>query len=260
MNKPSQHFSKAIDKNPILYLQDICKTFISGDGKLTVLNGVNIQAFAGESVALIGPSGSGKSTLLHIAGLLDKGTSGKIFIDRTNYNETTDAKKDFAHKNKIGFIYQSNNLMNDFTAIENVMMPLMIQGVSYTVAKSRASELLKKMQLSDRENHYPTQLSGGQQQRIAIARAIITEPVILFADEPTGNLDPATSEFVFTQLISIVKEKNLCLIIATHNPIIARSCDKIFMMLGGSAIEVNAENKKQLASNKDSKELMKHFY
>ncbi len=247
-------------EKPLMELQNICKSFSSGDEKLTVLNGVNMKIYSGKSIALIGPSGSGKSTLLHTIGLLDKSTGGKIIIENKNCTNLSDAKRDALHKNKIGFIYQSNNLMNDFTAIENVMMPLMIDGLSYRAAKSRASVMLKKMKLSNRENHYPTQLSGGQQQRIAIARSIIADPVILFADEPTGNLDPATADFVFKQLMGIVKEKNLCLIIATHNPIIAKSCDKTFMMSEGTAVEVNDINKNRLASNKDTKELMKHFY
>ncbi len=243
----------------LLELINITKSFKIGTDKLTVLTGANLYAKAGESIALIGPSGSGKSTLLHIAGLLDKGDSGKIFIDGKDCSYIPTYQQDIIHQNKIGFIYQSNNLLNDFTAIENIMIPLLIRGINKQTARIESEKILDLMNLKNRAKHYPTQLSGGQCQRIAIGRAIVTNPSVLLADEPTGNLDPKTGEEVFNQLLSIVRNKNLCLIIATHNPIIAKRCNKVFIMTAGKSIEVCSQNKNLLLKDKDSKELIKQF-
>lgn len=248
------------NNDALLKLIDVKKSFKVGNDKLYVLTGVNIEVKEGEIIALIGPSGSGKSTLLHIAGLLDRSDSGKVLIAGHDYSHAQSVEIDKIHQNKIGFIYQSNNLLNDFTAIENVMMPLLIQGIDKKHARIKAEKILTLMKLANRATHFPMQLSGGQCQRVAIARAIIANPLILLADEPTGNLDPTTGEEVFNQLMSIVKNNKLCLVIATHNPVIAKKCDKIFIMTSGTSIEVNTKNKKILQQNKDTKELIKQFY
>lgn len=243
----------------ILQLKNVCKTFIQGGNKLEVLKNANLDAYSGEIVALIGPSGSGKSTLLHIAGLLDKQSSGNIFIDGNDCSALSDSVKDNVHKYYMGFVYQTNNLMNDFTALENVMMPLLIAGEKKKNASVIAKDVINMMKLSNRENHFPMQLSGGQQQRIAIARAIVNDPILLLADEPTGNLDPATSDEVFQQLLDIVKNKNLCCILATHNPSLAKKANRVFIMLRGCPVEVNNDNLKLLKADPETKELIKHF-
>jgi len=245
--------------NSLIELVSISKTFKMGSDNICVLKNTNMVVNKKECVALIGPSGSGKSTLLHIAGLLDSMDNGKVFIKGKDCSKITKPQIDNIHQNEIGFIYQTNNLLNDFTAIENIMIPLMIRGVSKINARAEAIKILEEMNLSDRALHYPTQLSGGQCQRIAIARAIVTKPSILLADEPTGNLDPNTGDVIFNQLLSIVKERQICLIIATHNPTIAKKCDKVYIISDRQAIEINKKNQTILKKNKDTKELMKQF-
>lgn len=201
----------------VLTLTDITKSYRQGRQNLEVLKGVNLCICSGEVVALVGQSGSGKSTLLQTAGLLDKPTAGQICINGKDISKASDEMRTMLRRDYIGFVYQYHNLLGDFNALENVMLPMLIAGKSKAQAEERAIFLLDKLRLSHRLRHRPAELSGGEQQRVAIARALANSPKLLLADEPTGNLDPATAEDVFTALLEIIKETGLAALIATHN-------------------------------------------
>lgn len=216
-----------------LKLEHITRSFGKGNTKLEILKDINLSIKTGEIVALVGPSGSGKSTLLHIAGLLDTPTSGTIEIAGENASKMNDAGRTKLRQKTIGFVYQSHLLLPDFSALENVMMPLMISGKSKKVAEERAKELLDKVGLGHRLKHRSGQLSGGEQQRVAIARALANSPALLLADEPTGNLDPKTAEEVFNMFMSIVRETGLSALLATHNPELAAKMDRRISVVDG---------------------------
>ncbi|MBR4932674.1 MAG: ABC transporter ATP-binding protein, partial [Alphaproteobacteria bacterium] len=194
---------------------------------------------AGEIVALVGPSGSGKSTLLHIAGLLDTPSAGHIIVNGTDVSRATDKQRTFIRRKAIGFVYQSHLLLPDFNALENVMLPQLIAGSSVKEAKERATLLLEQVGLRDRLLHRSGELSGGEQQRVAIARALANQPSLLLADEPTGNLDPKTSETVFEGLLNIVRQTGLSALIATHNPDLAQQMDRQVTVQNGRLVELN---------------------
>ncbi|MBP5343766.1 MAG: ABC transporter ATP-binding protein [Alphaproteobacteria bacterium] len=223
--------------NNTLKLEHITRSFGKGNTKLEILKDINLTIKSGEIVALVGPSGSGKSTLLHIAGLLDTPTSGTIEIAEKNASKMNDAGRTKLRQNEIGFVYQSHLLLPDFDALENVMMPLMIAGKKKKEAEARARELLTKVGLSHRLKHRAGQLSGGEQQRVAIARALANEPVLLLADEPTGNLDPKTADEVFNMFINIVRETGLSALLATHNPELAAKMDRRISVVDGKIVE-----------------------
>lgn len=206
----------------VLELKQIKRHFGVGETKVCVLKGVNFALKAGEVVALLGPSGSGKSTLLQIAGLLDSPNSGSVWVNGQEINTKNDAIRTQVRQRTMGFVYQSHLLLNDFSALENVMLPMLIAGQNQTAARERALILLDRMGLKKRAQHRPGQLSGGEQQRVAIARALANQPQILLADEPTGNLDPQTAESVFKTLLNVVAETGLAALIATHNPELAQ--------------------------------------
>ena len=191
---------------PTLELKNVVKTFKQGASKLEVLKGVDFAIAPGEIVALIGPSGSGKSTMLQIAGLLEKPTKGDVWLDGQRCSKLGDNARTNLRRDYLGFVYQYHNLLGDFSAAENVALPQMIAGIGQKVANERAKWLLNRMGLGKRLSHRPSELSGGEQQRVAIARALANSPKLLLADEPTGNLDPRTSDGVFLELLSIVKE------------------------------------------------------
>lgn len=201
----------------ILKLTEVTKNYRQGKQNLEVLKGIDLNLRAGEITALVGQSGSGKSTLLQIAGLLDKPTSGQICINGKDISKAGDETRTELRRDYIGFVYQYHNLLGDFNALENVMLPMLIAGKSTSVAEERATFLLDKLRLSHRLKHRPAEMSGGEQQRVAIARALANSPKLLLADEPTGNLDPNTAEDVFEALIGIIKETGLAALIATHN-------------------------------------------
>lgn len=201
----------------ILKLTEVTKNYRQGKQNLEVLKGIDLNLRAGEITALVGQSGSGKSTLLQIAGLLDKPTSGQICINGKDISKAGDETRTELRRDYIGFVYQYHNLLGDFNALENVMLPMLIAGKSTSVAEERAAFLLDKLRLSHRLKHRPAEMSGGEQQRVAIARALANSPKLLLADEPTGNLDPNTAEDVFEALIGIIKETGLAALIATHN-------------------------------------------
>jgi len=202
----------------------------NGDGEITILDGINLHILRGESTAIIGKSGSGKSTLLHIAGGLDSPSEGKVLCNGVDFSKLDDRKKSSLRNLHIGFIFQANLLLEDFNALENVMAPALIAGKTVRECKSRALELICKLGLSDRAMHLPSQLSGGEKQRVAICRALMNEPDILMADEPTGALDEENAFDVEQILLSLVKEEGRSLLLVTHNNDFAFKCDNVYLL------------------------------
>ena len=223
---------------PVLKLHNIKRWFGDGDKRLHVLKGVDLDIQAGEIVALVGPSGSGKSTMLYIAGLLDQPSAGSIHLANVACEKMSEKERTLMRRAYLGFVYQSHLLLPDFSALENVMMPRLIAGKSKKQAEERAVFLLDKMGLKNRMLHRSGELSGGEQQRVAIARALANSPSLLLADEPTGNLDPVTSEKVFTELLTMVRETGLSALIATHNPELAAKMDRRVQLVNGVLEEV----------------------
>jgi len=219
--------------NPVLSLQNIIHVYKQGDRELKILDHLDISVRQAEIVALVGPSGSGKTTLLQISGLLDTPTSGDVIVNGESMRGAGDGKRTIARRSHIGLIYQFHHLLPEFSALENVMLPQMIAGVDKKAASHKATELLTSLGLADRLHHRPAALSGGEQQRVAIARALANDPVILLADEPTGNLDPITAEAVFGLLMRMVREKKLAMLVATHNLDLAARMDRTVRMEGG---------------------------
>ena len=215
------------------------KTYHHFNGNITLFNNLNLKIKQGDLVALVGPSGSGKSSLLHLLALLDEPTRGNIKINDVYTNEFTDEKKDETRRKHISIIFQDNNLLNDFTAIENVMMPLIIKGENLVNAKKEAQKILKVVKILNRAQHFPNELSGGEQQRVAIARALIAETNLILADEPTGNLDFETSKEIFSYFIKLKKLKKT-IIFATHNRELANRADYKLLISNGDIKRVNA--------------------
>ena len=200
--------------------------------QIDILTGVNLEIKHGESLAIIGASGSGKSTLLGLLAGLDDATNGDILIDQQNISKMTEDQRASLRSEKVGFIFQSFQLLPSLTALENVMLPMELQ--SKKTAATDAKKLLQRVGLNDRQHHYPKQLSGGEQQRVAIARAFITQPSILFADEPTGNLDKATGQSIIDLLFDMNRESNTTLVIVTHDEILANHCDRCLVLQNGT--------------------------
>ena len=198
-----------------------------------MLRGAAVSIASGETVALVGPSGAGKSTLLHIAGLLERPDGGEVIVDGEACSDLSDDRRTALRRTAIGFIYQFHHLLPEFTALENVVVPQMIAGVSKSAARKRASELLGMVGLSEREGHRPAKLSGGEQQRVAIARALANSPKVLIADEPTGNLDQETAERVFELLMRLTRETGVSSLVATHNPDLAARMDRKLTLKNG---------------------------
>jgi lipoprotein-releasing system ATP-binding protein len=223
---------------PILFMQGVERHYQQGDATLDILNGAELAIWAGQSVALVAPSGAGKSTLLHIAGLLEHPDQGDVFIDGRATAGLPDAERTRIRRNEIGFVYQSHHLLPEFTALENVLLPQMIRGLSRNESRARAVELLSYLGLRERLNHRPAELSGGEQQRVAIARAVANAPRILLADEPTGNLDVHTADHVFAALTQLVGASGLATIIATHNMELAARMDRRVTLRDGLVVEL----------------------
>ncbi len=221
----------------VLRLEGVARTFRTGDGLLEVLRGIDLAIMPGEIVALAAPSGAGKSTLLHIAGLLEHADRGRIVVAGKEASALGDTARTELRRSTIGFVYQFHHLLPEFTARENVAMPQVIAGVSKRAAAERAGTLLGALGLLARLNHRPARLSGGEQQRVAIARALANEPKLLLADEPTGNLDMATAEVVFGELLSLVRERGVAALIATHNPDLAARMDRMLTLRDGHVVE-----------------------
>ena len=225
-------------QSPAVFLHQVERQYRQGDVVLDILKGAELAVWSGQMVALIAPSGAGKSTLLHIAGLLEHQDAGEVYIDDVPTSTLNDAERTRIRRHQVGFVYQAHHLLVEFTALENVMLPQMIGGLPRTEARNRANELLAYLGLKERVNHRPAELSGGEQQRVAIARAVANAPRILLADEPTGNLDPHTSEHVFRALTQLVKASQLAAVIATHNLDIAARMDRRVTLRDGRVVEV----------------------
>jgi lipoprotein-releasing system ATP-binding protein len=222
---------------PVLELRAIERTYKTDAGELRVLRGTDLRIAPGELVGLVGPSGSGKSTLLHTAGLLEKPESGSVLLDGVDCLGLSENGRTAIRRQKIGFVYQFHHLLPEFNAVDNVAMPLMIAGRARKDARVTASALLDEMGLKERHFHQPGQLSGGEQQRVAIARALANAPRLVIADEPTGNLDPATTERVFGTLIKMVREEGAGVLVATHNLALTRHMDRVLTLQDGKLIE-----------------------
>ena len=222
----------------IIKLSKISKKFVRANKDIIVLKNVNIKINKGELVSLSGPSGSGKSTLLHIIALLDQPTSGEVFFKEKNFSKSNDSEKDFVRRKGISIIYQQNNLLSDFTALENVLIPLLNNGYSWDESTKKATKMLSLVNLSRRLNHFPSELSGGEQQRVAVARALITEPDLILADEPTGSLDRKTANEIFS-LFSKLKSKNRAILYATHNRELSNRADYKLNILDGNIVRKN---------------------
>lgn len=217
-----------------LQVRDLAKTYNSGKpNEVRVLQGVSLDVKPGEVVALVAPSGAGKSTLLHIAGLLDTPDSGTVQIEGTDMTSLPDNKRTAVRRSTVGFIYQFHHLLPEFTALENIVLPQLANGVVQKAAEARAMALLKRVGIAERAAHRPAALSGGEQQRVAFCRGLVNEPSLLLADEPTGNLDPDTSDRVFDALMGLVRDTGLAAVIATHNLDLAARMDRQLRLNGG---------------------------
>lgn len=224
---------------PVVYLHDIRRQYTQGETRLTILDSTKLALWAGQSVALVAPSGSGKSTLLHIAGLLESPDAGEVYIGGTATSSLSDVERTQIRRTDIGFVYQSHRLLPEFTALEDVMLPQMIRGLKRAETVKRAHEILAYLGLEDRVTHRPAELSGGEQQRVAIARAVANAPRVLFADEPTGNLDPQTADHVFNALMQLVKATQVAMLIATHNLELADRMDRRVSLENGHVVELD---------------------
>jgi lipoprotein-releasing system ATP-binding protein len=223
----------AADPAPVLSLRGVVRSYPSGERLLEVLKGVDLDVFSGDMVGLIGPSGSGKSSLLHAAGLLEHPDAGQIIVEGRDCGSLGERDRTKVRLHKIGFVYQFHHLLPEFTALDNVAMPLRIAGKSRAAARERATALLEQLGLGERLHHQPAQMSGGEQQRVAIARALANAPRVVLADEPTGNLDPATSEAVFKSLFDLCRREGVAAVVATHNMELARFMDRVFALRDG---------------------------
>lgn len=217
----------------VLSIRNLQRAYVTGAGRLPVLKGVDLDVHAGEIVGLVGPSGSGKSSLLHAAGLLEHPDGGRVSVLGQDCSDLADGPRTRLRLASIGFVYQFHYLLPEFSALDNVALPQMIAGRSRHEARERASALLTELGLGARVRHQPAQLSGGEQQRVAIARALANAPRLLLADEPTGNLDPATSLAVFDNLHGLARERGVAALIATHNLELAQRMDRVVMLRDG---------------------------
>ena len=227
---------------PVLSVRDLTRTYPTAQGGLTVLRGVDLDVHPGELVGLIGPSGSGKSSLLHAAGLLERPTAGTVMIDGENVGALDERTRTRLRLSRIGFVYQFHHLLPEFDARDNVALPMRIAGLPQAEARRRAEETLTALGLGERLTHQPAQLSGGEQQRVAIARSLANKPRLLLADEPTGNLDPATSQAVFEALRTLAKTTGVAALIATHNMELAGHMDRVFALKDGHLEQRAAES------------------
>ncbi|MCB9945248.1 MAG: ABC transporter ATP-binding protein [Geminicoccaceae bacterium] len=218
---------------PVLRLAGLRRTFVQGGEILDILRGIDLDLMPGSTTALVGPSGSGKSTLLHCAGLLERPSSGEITIGGKACGRLSDSARTGLRRDTIGFVYQFHHLLPDFTALENVMMPRLLQGKGRSEARRDATALLERLGIGHRLTHRPARLSGGEQQRVAIARALVNRPAVLLADEPTGNLDPGTAEEVMQLLLEVCRETSAAAVIATHNHELADRMNRTLVLQAG---------------------------
>lgn len=222
--------------NPVIELKGVERHYQQGERKLTILSGADFSLKRGEMVALVAPSGAGKSTLLHTAGLLERPDSGDVYLSGRACGRLSDDARTAIRRNEIGFVYQFHHLLPEFSALENIVVPQMVKGLSKGEASKRAGQLLDYMQIGHRGHHRPAELSGGEQQRVAIARAVANAPQVLLADEPTGNLDPKTACYVFDALEALVRQSGLAALIATHNFELANRMDRRVTLAEGKIV------------------------
>jgi lipoprotein-releasing system ATP-binding protein len=222
---------------PVLRLERLERSYTQGSRRINVLRRTSGSFYPGETVALLGPSGAGKSTLLHIAGLLERPDKGSVVINGLDCGSLSDKEQTRIRRMEVGFVYQFHHLLPEFSALENVVLPQLILGLTRDQAETRGKEILKSLGLEERWDHRPAQLSGGEQQRVAIARAVANDPKLLLADEPTGNLDPHTAERVFEQLLKLVRQSGVAAVVATHNLDLAGRMDRTLRLMEGVLIE-----------------------
>jgi len=227
------------DDNGAVALRGVRRVYQTGSGELLVLRSADISVAPGEIVALVAPSGAGKSTLLHIAGLLEKPDAGEVFVGGAPTSTLDDSGRTALRRTEIGFVYQFHHLLPEFSALENVVLPQMIAGLSKREAEERGRETLTYLRVEHRMTHRPAELSGGEQQRVAIARAVANAPRVLLADEPTGNLDPRTSRHVFDALLGLVRESGVAALIATHNLALAAEMDRTITIEDGIIVPLD---------------------
>ncbi|AYG65853.1 MULTISPECIES: ABC transporter ATP-binding protein [unclassified Rhizobium] len=225
-------------RNVVLQLSGVERHYGHGETRLSILKRADFALHSGEIVALVAPSGTGKSTLLHVAGLLEHPDGGEVVVNGQACEALSDEKRTAVRRGEIGFVYQFHHLLPEFSALENIMMPQLISGLSRKDASARAAQLLDYMRIGHRADHRPAELSGGEQQRVAIARAVANAPLVLLADEPTGNLDPATAHYVFDALEALVRQSGLAALIATHNHELAARMDRRVTLSDGKVVEV----------------------
>lgn len=223
--------------HPALELRNVCRSYNQGPERLDVFVNAQLNVAPGEIVALVGPSGAGKSSLLHIAGLLEAPTSGEVLIAGQNCSKLDDLARTRVRRVGIGFVYQFHHLLPEFNAIENVIMPQLIAGAPRSSAAARATELLSRLGLGERLTHRPAELSGGERQRVAVARALANKPLLLLADEPTGNLDPRTSQQVHEEFVRLIREEGIGALVATHNIDLARRMMRIVRLENGALVQ-----------------------
>lgn len=225
-------------KNGLLELKGISRRYHQGERELVILDAADMVLGRGQMVALVAPSGAGKSTLLQLAGLLEKPDEGDVILDNKSCGALSDDARTAIRRNEIGFVYQFHHLLPEFSALENIMLPQLVRGLSQAAASERASQLLDYMKIGHRAEHRPSELSGGEQQRVAIARAVANAPLLLLADEPTGNLDPETASYVFSALEALVRQSGLTALIATHNHELAARMDRRITLRQGKVVDM----------------------
>ena len=226
------------DLQPLLKIQDVHKRYASPAGDLHVLQGVSFTLYAGEFLAVVGESGSGKSTLLQVVGTLDQPDRGEVWLDGAPLFGLSQTQQAKLRNESIGFVYQAHHLIPELSALENVMLPLLIRGVTEQDCSLRAMSLLERMGLKERADHVPAKLSGGEAQRVAVARALVGKPRLLLADEPTGNLDELTAQGVFEALQQLCREERAAVVMVTHSSAMAASCDRTVRLMNGAVLEV----------------------
>jgi lipoprotein-releasing system ATP-binding protein len=221
----------------VLEARDVHKSFTQGPVTLEVLQGVRLAVDWGERIAIVGASGSGKTTLLQILGGLDRPTSGQVLVDSQDIHELSEESRGMLRNRALGFVYQFHHLLPEFSALENVAMPLLVRRTPVHEAQDRAGEILERVGLGRRFDHRPYQLSGGERQRAAVARALVTQPKIILADEPTGNLDGANAESVFELMLELNRERGTSLVVVTHDLHLAHRMERVFELQGGRLVE-----------------------